>query len=214
MEPLLLFAHLSSSSALVPLSMGLYQWKNQSSYLKLVTLIPLISAITDGLSLLLLSNGFNTWPLLNVFYCVQFSLLFFAIGSERKIYFLRALFFGCIGFALINFLFIQSPRTFNSYTSYAGGIIMILSSLNYLYWLLNEMPAERVYRLPLFWVAFGVLVYFGGTLFLFLFNNYVIAHLPQSYRPIWTLHNLLNITKNIFLFAAIWTHYKSRTSPP
>lgn len=76
------------------------------------------------------------------------------------------------------------------------------------------MPSERVYKLPLFWIAFGVLVYYGGTLFLFLFNNYLIERLPQSHQTIWILHNLLNVTKNVFLVAALWTQYTNRTSPP
>lgn len=194
--------------------MGLYQWRNLNLNLKLVALVPLASIIMDGSSFILIKQGISTWPLLNIFYSIQFSLLFFVLCEDRKIYVLRVFFFLCLAFALINFLFIQTPRTFNTYTSYTGGILMIISALSYLYWLINEIPAERVYKLPLFWIAFGVLVYYGGTLFLFLFNNYLIERLPQSHQTIWILHNLLNVTKNVFLVAALWTQYTNRTSPP
>jgi hypothetical protein len=194
--------------------MGIYQWRSLNSNLKLITWIAFASVLSDSLSLVLISQRVSTWPLLNVFYIVQFSLLFFVLCEERRVFLLRLFYFGCLTFALVNFTFIQTPKTFNTYTSYAGGILMIISALSYLYWLINEMPSERVYKLPLFWIAFGVLVYYGGTLFLFLFNNYLIERLPQSHQTIWILHNLLNVTKNVFLVAALWTQYTNRTSPP
>ena len=55
--------------------------------------------------------------------------------------------------------------------------------------------------------------FFGGTLFLFLFNNYMISYQPESHRTIWILQLVLNITKNGFLFIAIWMSYKNRAYP-
>ena len=118
----------------------------------------------------------------------------------------------CLMFSVIDFLFLQKPQVLNSYTSYATGIVMIAAALTFLYQLMDKLPVESVQTLPLFWVAFCVLVYYGGTMFLFLFNNYLIAHSLQSHQTYWTLHNLLNITKNGFLFVTLWINYRSRTS--
>lgn len=201
-------------SVLVPLIPGLILWKWQQGNLKLILWLVISSVISDLLSLWLMNRRINTWPVINLFLLVQFSFLFQILGDQRKIILLRILFFACIGFGLYNFLFLQTPKALNSYTSYAAAILMIISALSFLYQLMNEIPVEKIQTLPLFWLAFGVLVYYGGNLFLFLFNNYLIAHLPKSHQTIWVLHNLLNITKNVFFFVTLWINYKSRTSRP
>ena len=89
---------------------------------------------------------------------------------------------------------------------------MIITVLTFLYNLMQDMPVERVQTLPLFWLSFAILIYYGGTLFLFLFNNFLITHLPKSHQTIWTLHNLINITKNVFLFLTVWMNYRHKTS--
>ncbi len=205
-----MIAHISSSSALIPLLFGLFRWKWLHGNLKLILWLEILSVVADAISLLLVNNGINTWPIINLFLIIQFTLLFLAFKFQRKAFVLRMFFLCCFIFALFNYLFLQTPKTFNTFTFYACAILMIISALSFLYRLMIEMPEEGVHRLAMFWLAFGVLVYYGGTLFLFLFNNYLAAHLPKSYSTIWILHNVLNITKNVFLFMAIWMNYKSR----
>lgn len=213
MKLLLLFAYISILSAFIPTIAGLVLWKQLPRNLKLILLVSVISLIADGISFILIRYGVSTWPVLNLFYTIQLTVLFTALAHQRPILVLRIIFYACICFAVLNFFFIQTPKTFNTYTAYVGGILMIISSISFLYQLMNEMPVEKVQTLPMFWLAFGVLVYYGGTLFLFLFNNYLISHLPKSHQIIWALHNALNIIKNVFLFISLWINYKSRTSP-
>jgi hypothetical protein len=208
LKSILFLAYLSLASAGIPLFAGFLQWKRLHGNLKLIFFIPVASVLADIISLGMMNYRINTWPLINLFFLIQFSLLFQILDEPRKNTLLRILFFGCFSFGLLDFFFIQGPKTFNSYTSYVGGILMIISVLHFLYHLLTKMPVERVQTLPLFWIAFGVLIYYGGTLFLFLFNNYLLAHQLQYHQSIWILHNLLNITKNVFLFMALWMNYR------
>lgn len=205
--------HLSSSSTLVLLPVGVLQWKRLEGNLRLIVWVIGVSVLADAVSLFLISKSINTWPVGNLFIIVHFALLFVVLGDRRDIVLLRVVFVGCLAFGIFNYFFLQTPKTFNSYTTYATGILMIISALNYLYYLMDEMPSENIQRVPLFWLAFGVLVYYGGTLFLFLFTNYMIVHLPKIHQNSWVLHNVLNITKNVFLFATIWVNYRSKTSP-
>jgi hypothetical protein len=208
---LLLFAHLSSSSAIAPLVAGLIRWKSLSYRLKLVVYLALISLLSDLLCLVLIKFKINTWPVGNLFLILQFALLFLAM-EQKTLRLVRLFFYGCLLFGVVNFLFIQPPTAFNSYTSYVYGILLIVYALAFLYQLMNEMPVEHVQSLPMFWIAFGVLVYYGGNLFLFLFNNYLMVHLPKSHQAIWNVHNVLNISKNVFLFVALCLNYTSKTS--
>ena len=205
-------AYISLLSALIPIGAGVFQWRRLSGNLKLLVCIPIAAILADSISLLLLNNRINTWPILNLFFVIQFVLLFLILSHGRKLVNLKIVFYACLAFAIINYLFIQTPQTFNSYTAYVGGILIILTSLNFLYQLLVERPVEKIQTLPLFWVAFGALIYHAGTLFLFLFNNYLLAHQLETHQTIWILHNMLNISKNGFLFIAIWMSYKGRIS--
>lgn len=143
----------------------------------------------------------------------QFVILFIVFSSEYKSRFTKIVFFVFFIYSIINYLFLQTPNSFNSNSSYAGALLMLLLAFFYLYKLFHELPVERVQDLPMLWIAFAVLIYFGGTLFLFLFNNYLIANEPGTHRAIWVLHNMLNVVKNVFLSIALWKHYRQSTSP-
>jgi hypothetical protein len=209
----LLIDYFSLASTIILLFSGIIFWNKLHGNIRLIFCVVIASILADAISLLLINQGINSWPVINLFFLVQFSLFSLVLRDGKKITFIEILSIGCVSFGVIDFLFLQTPVIFNSYTSYICGILMILLALRFLYNLMDRMPVERIQALPLFWVAFSALIYFGGTLFLFLFNNYLIAHLPKSHQGIWILHNLLNITKNIFLFVALWVNYKSKTSP-
>lgn len=198
---------------MVLLLFGIFQWKWLGDNLKLLFWVIVASVSADAISLILINQGITTWPVINLFFFIQFWLLFKILNEPGKVEALRFLFLACIAFSLMDFLFIQGPQTFNSYATYASGILIIILALRFLYQLLTEMPVAKVQTLPLFWLAFGVLLYYGGNLFLFLFNNYLIAHLPKHHESIWQLHNILNISKNVFFFVTLWINYKSKTSP-
>lgn len=205
----ILFAHLSSSSAILPVILGVTQYRRASADFKLISWLVITSASADVISLLLMQIGTNTWPIVNLFFIIQFALLFAVFNQHLKSNFLKAAVVVLTFFALLNYILIQTPEKFNSYTTYAGGIFIMILSMDYLYRLMRDLSAERIQDLPMFWIAFGVLVYFSGTLFLFLFNNYLIEHQPGNHQYMWILHNVLNIIKNGFLAIGLWKNYKA-----
>lgn len=213
MKLFILFDYLSLASTVAVLVFAFFQWKWLEGDFRLLFWAVIASVLSDVISALLSINNINTWSVGNVFIIVHFALLFVLLGEQRRVAVLKVFFYACFVFSVINYFFIQSPLTFNSYTAYASGILMIISAISFLYQIMNTTPVEKVQTLPMLWLAFGVLVYYGGTLFLFLFNNYLIAHLPENHQSIWVLHNLINITKNVFFFITIWVNYKSKTSP-
>lgn len=208
----IIFAHLSSSSALIPILVSGVQFRKHPRYLSLIILLCVLSLIADVTSFLLMRSGINNWPVGNLFYLVQFVIFFLVLHLNMRIKSYRNIFLCFTLLALINFFFIESPLKFNVWSAYVGGILMIIMASHYLYKLLNDLPVERIQDLPMFWITFGVLIYFSGTLFLFLFNNYLVNNQPDNHQVIWVLHNLLNLTKNIFLAVALWKNYKLMTS--
>lgn len=207
-------AHISSISVLIPLIIGAIQWKNLSKKFKLVFYVLACAALSDIISLFCIRNGINNWPIVNAFFIFQFLLFYlFFLSDYPKHFFLNLLFSGFLLYSILNYLFLETPVKFNEYTSYTGALFMMVLALAVLLRLLRDLPAERVKDLPMLWIAFAVLVYFGGTLFPFLFNNYLIANLPSKHKVIWIVHNMLNVMKNVFLAIALWKHYRQSISP-
>jgi hypothetical protein len=208
----LLLAYVSTFSALIPVIAGLNVGKKFEPGTKLIVWLAVVGFIADCVSFFFAHLSINSWPEINLFLLVQVVFLFLILSYRSSNLVLKIAFGSCITWGVVNFLFFQGPTRFNSYTSYACGILMITMSLHILYTLVKDNSAERMQTLPIFWICFGTLIYYGGTLFLFLFTNYMVLHLPNTYPIVWMLHNLLNITKNVFLFLALWTIYKHRTS--
>jgi hypothetical protein len=142
-------------------------------------------------------NGSNLW-IYNFFLVVRhlFILLFFyqIIGSSnlKKIILNSAL--PTIGFAVLNYFFIQTPHAANIYTIVLTNTITILLVFAYLYQLLHDHILTRLHRNSIFWICVGMLIYYSGTLPFFLFFNYLIKEnlpLALSYLNINTALNTI-----------------------
>ncbi len=144
-------------------------------------------------------NGINTYPINNLFSLAQSIMLLFiyreAFSWPRKPVFFAAGIYTIL--FLLNYFLIQTPYKLNSYSYTISGLMLLVASLLYFRFLLKNLPEPFVHRSPLIWINIAVLIYFGGNLFLFMLYNYFVS-------AIWILHNILNITKNVLFFIAIW----------
>jgi len=195
---------MSSISAAVPSVLGIFIFRKLPSEIKSLLVLLSASISCDVISLILINNHLNSWPVVNIFIIIQFVLFFYLFDVQHRSVLLLWLFFGCILFGIANFLFVQGPFTFNSFSSYTFGILIIAKTLTYLHRTMLEMPVERIENLPHFWLAFGVLTYYGGNFFLFLFNNFMTTTFKEGNLIIWSFHNSLNVLKNCFIFIALW----------
>lgn len=205
---ILVFAHLSALSAVLPILAGVYRWRYLTYACLLLFILVVIAGLSDLVALYLSKNGYPTWSLFNLFYLIQFILIFMIFKSQAPNKLLNIGVYFLLLFAFINFTWIQGARIFNSYTSYGGGLILVAYSLLYLYRLLRDTPVENIYNLPIMWVSFGVLFYFSGTIFIFLFNNLLISYKPLDHKIGWVLHNVFNLLKNILFAIGLWKCYK------
>ncbi len=205
----LAIAYISFLSALVPIVLGIIQLKGLGFQLKILISICIVAITSDLLALLLLKNSINNWPVLNIFLVIQITLFLIFLDVNLKIKRFKYFLIIFLLFAVFNFLFIQSYSAFNSYSSYIGAVLLTTLCLIYLYRLLRDLLTIDIYRFPQLWIVFSILIYYGGTLFLFLFNNYLLSLSIVSHKAIWILHNSLNILKNLLFALALWQHYRN-----
>jgi hypothetical protein len=207
-----IIVYFSALSVLFPLAIAIFyiKWSNRLS--GLIILLCSGSLLSDGVSILLSHYKINNWLVANLFLFLQFVVFFNLFKDIEKNKLRNALFIFCCSLNLLDFFFLHTPFKFNSYATYANGIVLIILSIRFLHGLMKDMQVEKIHNLPLLWLSFCILSYYGGTIFLFLFNNYVIHYLPHSYGSIWILHNLLNILKNFLLFLTLWIQFKNQGS--
>lgn len=108
-----------------------------------------------------------------------------------------------ITFTLTNVFFIQGVGSNNSYTLSLRAVICICMSLIYFYVLIKELPAERITRLPMFWINTAVLIYFSGTFFQNLAADYMVF-LKSNLVTTWTIKNSMGIIYYGIICAALW----------
>lgn len=185
-------------SSLLPLA-GYLRSKQPSRQIKMIAILAIASFMADLASYYFGSQRINTYPIANSFLLFQSIVLLLLYRDALKLpqspwmvgTFIYVLFF------IWNTFWIQGPFVINSNSAGFGSLIFIILSLLYFRMLLKQLPETYIHRIPMVWINIAVLIYCGGNLFLFLLYNYFIS-------GVWILHNILNITKNVLFFVAIW----------
>jgi hypothetical protein len=209
MQTAIFFAYISFGSILIPLSIAVIDLRRAWTNLRWLCLILIISLASDLISLLFVQYSLNTYIIGNVYLIIQFSLLalLFRNNLQHQIGIDIAT-IASILFCLVNIINFQGAWVLNSVSNVLTSLVLIGFSLYYFYRLLNDLPIIHVQQLPMLWITFGVLTYYGGNFFLFLVNNYLTPGVAGSQRVMWILHNLLNIIKNVLFAIALWQSYR------
>lgn len=209
MKPEFLIAHISIGSVLMPLGIAIAHGKSMPNEFKPLYLSLIVSLTCDVMAFFLVRYSLNTHWIGNIYLGTQFSLLVFVFRKQfcekRTVDLILVLFFI---FFLVNISFFQGPFTFNSVSNVAASLVLIGFCLIYLYRLLNDLPIIHIQQLPMLWISFAVLTYYGGNFFLFLIKNYLTYGDAGPHKLMWILHNLLNIIKNILFAVALWQSYR------
>lgn len=77
----------------------------------------------------------------------------------------------------------------------------------------RKVFTRRLEREPIFWVSTGLLLYFLGSIFIFLTSNYVLARSKELSMRVWAIHALLYIFLNVLYAIALWLPERPRVQP-
>ena len=204
----LIIAYTSIGSVLVPLCIFIFKRCRIVKGLEWLIVLLIVSLLCDLSSWILLRYSVNTYPLVNFYLLAQFSVLYYLFFRHLKqLPILKWIFIFFCCFYITNISFFQGPFQFNSVSNAFASIILMGLSLYYLFTLLKELPTVTIHLLPILWISFAALAYYGGNFFLFLFSNYLTSGIGESLMILWVLHNILNIIKNILFAIALWQAY-------
>lgn len=113
---------------------------------------------------------------------------------------------------ILNTIFLQDIETYNSYAKSLVQIIVITYAILYFYNLtvdietINEQNQKSL-RL----INSSILLYYSGSLFIFMFGNYYKQN-PDIYARFWLFNAVLTLVYYLLIFVSIWkaTVYQAR----
>lgn len=112
---------------------------------------------------------------------------------------------------LINSIFIQEITGFNSNAKTLVNVLLISYSVIFLYQLLHLTNVERKKHRFSGLINSAVLIYYSGSLMIFMFSNYLYQYLEDD-SAFWVFNVLLNLLFQILIFIALWKVFRNKTS--
>lgn len=114
--------------------------------------------------------------------------------------------------------FIDSDTLFNTKTedfnefSYVSEGLAIIFILFYFYQLLQSLHVPNLTRYSLFWFSTGVLFYYTGTIFSYLFIESTFNNTIELRQKYWMIDASLSTIFNIFLALTVWYMKPAKTA--
>lgn len=137
-----------------------------------------ICTLTEGVLLGLCYYSFMNFKFKNVFFLLFSVILVSTISLD---------------------LILNGLVKLNTLSRNAECTLLSFIALFYFYSLLKKPEIKNIFSSPLFWFNTGVLIYFSGNIFLFLFSNYLDEKNPDAYLAFNGIHSVLNITFSTLL---------------
>jgi hypothetical protein len=193
---------------LLPVFIGILRIKTLSREQRVLFLFSVVVLTTELCCYVLAKFRINNFFVLHIFTPLEFILLsavYFCKVELKPVKVLLVIIAALFIFleAADSFL-IHNLQSLDSISAASESLLLMLYSLFFFFYLLRTLEYKNPFDNPLFWYNSGVLIYFSGSFFLFIFSNYML-HVSQGYfNDMWHINDLLNVTMNILFALALW----------
>ncbi len=158
----------------------------------------------------------NNLPLLHLYTLGEFIFLsyyflnVFGIWTQKRA--LSKIYIGSISVLIIlNSIFIESIYGFNSYSKTGVHLIIIFYAVAYLIlFIKNKLPAIARDKYTQI-INMAILIYYSGSLFIFMFSNYYKKHDVKIPIELWSINAVLNMIFQLVILYVIWKMVFSKT---
>jgi hypothetical protein len=165
-----------------------------------------ISLCTEIVDTLLIKYHLDNFYIYDIYTVFEFALIswfyvkvFPLSRLTNLIYVMVFIFFGVAVFEFLN-----KPTIKEDIATTAESIFVILFTIFGFYSLLQNPVQSRVIAIPLFWFNSAFLIYFAGSLFLFIFSAYIQRHYHSLSRELYAIHSVMNILFYILISTGFW----------
>lgn len=194
---------------IAPLIVGAIFFRSFSLTIKLLYAFVFATATLELISGLMMLNHQNNLALFHAHVYIEFviiTLMFFLTYDSiwwRGVSILFLIFF--LTYSAINACFYEGMDIFNSNQRYVEGLLILTMCVGYYITLMRRPVHRYLEQQPMFWLTSGFLIYFAGTLYLFLFMKELMAIDNFDY---WEIHSILNIGLNVIFVVAFMKERK------
>jgi hypothetical protein len=200
--------YFSAFAVLGPFIIAWSKYKYLGTAFKVLTWHLSLATIFNSLAAILSFWKINNLPLLHIYTAVEFICLclffYYTLGSWLNKWLLAImisifLLIGILNAALYDglFSFNTIPRSLECLT------IIILCIAGY-YSILTNIKSEKLNNNPVFWIITGLLIYFSGSLFLFMMSNYILPLNHKLNILVWVIHAMFSDNLYLFISIGLW----------
>ncbi|MFN8357441.1 MAG: hypothetical protein U0Y10_23490 [Spirosomataceae bacterium] len=104
--------------------------------------------------------------------------------------------------SLIRFIQIEQFLRFNNYTHTFTSFVVIGMVLLYFYQLVHQPQPSSLLKFPMFWVSAGILLYYAGNFFYFLYGEQILFSLDVSKIQLLFIYRVASAIYHLFLLIA------------
>lgn len=199
------FNELSAFSIIAPLIVGAFFFRSIASIKKLLLLYIISLVIIEFSAMTLYRWKINNMPIYHIQSYTEFYfllLIYYRLFREMR-HQRFALIVG-IAFLLasILMLFRDSIFEFNTGQRYVEMFLLFLLFLAYLSEQTTYNAPAQIRRNTFFWFTIGYMIYFAGTLLLFLSQEMFVRKGITGY---WVIHGIFNIFLNLVFTFVLWS---------
>jgi len=201
------------ASTLLPIGAGIADYKKSGKAMNRLFYYLCIALLINIAGIIMAHHSINNLPLLHFYTLFELEAVMWyylaAFPGWAGARWIKAIMIAYPILCIINFTFLQSIYSFNTYTRPLEAIIII----GFSGWYLSAQGDTDIGRLHNAgrWVAFGFLLYFCSSLFMFIFANVVTSAAPgQLTRYLWDIHDTFVLIMYIFFFIAFKHERRNR----
>lgn len=194
---------ISAFSIIAPILVGAICFRSLSTTIRVLFVFVLLTGALELTSGWMMAHKINNLALFHLHVYVEFTAitaLFFLTYDSVLWRGIALSFFGIfMTYSLVNLVFYEDWSRFNSNQRYVEGLMIIVMCVGYFISLLRRPIHRYLEKQPMFWLTSGFLIYFAGTLYLFLFSKELLAINDYQY---WEIHAVLNTGLNVIYVVA------------
>lgn len=205
--------YLTILSPIFPILLLFFINGNYSTKIKVSLLVILFSSlISDVVCLVLSYNGINNNFVIHYYTLIAgLSFLFYYKSVINKKWMKYFFWISSISFILVNFLesfWYSDIYTANTIAFSSLSVLLIVLALLFFFYRMNVIQSRDEIFDYLFWVNSAVLIYFGSTIILTLFEDMIINIPQEIYNSIWIIQLIASLAFVFMISKGIWTARK------
>ena len=199
-----IIVNLSILSPLVGIIIGLIRRAYKFPKFSIIVILLAVSFLADILSKIAAINFHNSMPVLHLYGFVEvlLVLIYFKRITSHFVFYYFLIYLFSIIYIGNTFLF-EPITTFNTIGQAIKCITVILAVVYYYYQLFYH-PINDSNKKSFFYISFGILLYYSVSFYSYLLFDLILSNEIKTSFNVWSIHNILNISKNLLLAVGLW----------